>query len=101
MLKMLALNALLLAGVAKEYGMPINYAAAYDEVLNRPCNELTIEVFDTVSDGSGGGYTSEGYYLTYNTIVENGETVQSIIIYNPATQYGDDVIAVIDNGIIR
>ena len=101
MLKMLALNALLLVGVAKEYGMPINYAVAYEEVLNRPQNELTVEVFDTISDGEGGGYTVEGYYTAYNVTVSKGETVQSIVVYNPETQYCDDVIAVIDNGIVR
>ena len=63
-------------------------------------NIVYVEKSITVSHGDY-GLTSEGYYVRYNKKVPNGKKVISYFIYNPYSNYTDDIIAVIDNQIIR
>lgn len=59
-----------------------------------------VEIMRSVSHGEY-GYTDEGYYIRYNKRVAKGKSVVSYCIYNPNTIYTDDVVAVVDNGILR
>lgn len=47
------------------------------------------------------GITAKGSYITYNRRVKIGKRVTSYCIWNPNTNYTDDVVAVVDNGFIR
>ena len=60
-----------------------------------------IEVIKSVSRGRWGRTTKYGSYIKYNKSVRKGEKVTSYCIYNPNTNWYDDVTAVIDNGMIR
>jgi len=60
-----------------------------------------IEVIKSVSHGRWGRTTKYGCYIKYNKPVHKGNKVTSYCIYNPNTNFWDDVTAVIDNGMIR
>ena len=47
------------------------------------------------------GITAKGSYITYNRRVKIGKRVTSYCIWNPNSNYTDDVVAVVDNGFIR
>lgn len=61
---------------------------------------IYVEVVKSISHGKY-GIDANGYYIAYNKKVKKGKKVKSYCIYNPKTNYFDDVIAVIDNGKIR
>ena len=60
-----------------------------------------IEIIKSVSRGRWGRTTKYGSYIKYNKPVPKGKKVTSYCVYNPNTNYYDDVTAVIDNGMIR
>lgn len=62
---------------------------------------IYIEVIESVSRGGWGRTTKYGSYIKYNKSVRKGKKVTSYCIYNPNTNFWDDVTAVIDNGMIR
>ena len=64
-------------------------------------NIVYIEVIESTSNGDGTGTMDGGWMIAYNTTVPQGEHVMSYCIYNPNTNYCDDVVAVVDNGMIR
>lgn len=47
------------------------------------------------------GITTKGSYITYNRRVKKEKRVTSYCIWNPNSNYTDDVVAVVDNGFIR
>ena len=47
------------------------------------------------------GITVKGSYITYNRRVKIGKRVTSYCIWNPNSNYTDDVVTVVDNGSIR
>lgn len=59
-----------------------------------------VEKFVSYSKGNY-GYSKKGEYVKYNKKVKKGKKVISYFIYNPETNYCDDVVAVIDCGKIR
>ena len=76
----------------------------YDEekIEHRFGKEIVyIEKFVSYSAGGRYGYSKEGYYVAYNKKVKKGKKVKSYFIYNPYTNYCDDVVAVVDNHKIR
>ena len=61
-----------------------------------------IEKVVSISSGKNYGYTKKGhYYIAYNKKVKKGKKVTSYCIWNPYTNYDDDVVAVVDNKMIR
>ena len=61
-----------------------------------------IEKLVSRSTGKNYGYTIKGhYYIKYNKKVAKGKTVISYCIWNPYTNYIDDVVAVADCKMIR
>ena len=64
-------------------------------------NIIYVEILHSRADGVKGGWTKEGWYIAYNTKVEKGTIVKSYLIYNPYSNYCDDIVAVVDNGLIR
>lgn len=59
-----------------------------------------VEKFISYSKGKY-GYSKKGEYVKYNKKVKKGKKVVSYFIYNPNTNYCDDVVAVIDNNMLR
>lgn len=47
------------------------------------------------------GITTKGSYITYNRRVKKEKRIKSYCIWNPNSNYSDDVVAVVDNGMIR
>ena len=64
-------------------------------------NIVYVEKCTSYSSGSNFGYTKEGYFIRYNKVVPKGQEVISYFVYNPNTNYFDDVILAVDNGLIR
>lgn len=60
-----------------------------------------IEIIKSVSHGRWGRTTKYGSYIKYNKPVRKGKKVTSYCIYNPNTNFWDDVTTVIDNEMIR
>ena len=60
-----------------------------------------VEIIDSISCGNWGLTTKYDCYIKYNKPVHKGKKVTSYCIYNPNTNWYDDVTAVIDNGMIR
>lgn len=84
-------------------GYKIVYMTKWNEktILHRKGKSIVyVEVMTSKSRGTY-GYTKEGYYIKYNKKVTKGKTVKSYCIYNPYTNYCDDVVAVVDNKKIR
>lgn len=70
-------------------------------VENRKGKKIVfVERFVSYSKGTY-GYSKKGEYVKYNKKVPKGKKVISYFIYNPETNYCDDVVAVIDCGKIR
>ena len=63
-------------------------------------NVVYVEKFISYSCGKY-GYSAKGEYVKYNKKVAKGKKVISYFIYNPNTNYCDDVVAVIDCKRIR
>ena len=53
------------------------------------------------SNGNGYGTCEDGSMVAYNRKVKKGKRVVSYLIYNPNTNYCDDVVAVVDNKKVR
>ncbi len=83
-----------------------------DEVMYHRANTnvVYVEVEKSISSGKKdsrngmywGYIKGQHYYKTwYNTKVKKGKTVKSYYIYNPYTNWEDDIVAVVDNKKIR
>lgn len=53
------------------------------------------------SNGDGYGTCEDGSMVAYNKKVKKGKRVVSYLVYNPYSNYCDDVVAVIDNRKVR
>ena len=60
--------------------------------------KIIIEVIEgTVLDSEGNGIDTCGYYVKYDTKkFSEGDKVQTVLIYNPDTNYIDDILYRID-----
>lgn len=84
-------------------GYTIRYFTKWnDKVMSHRANRKIVYVEKMISYSKGKyGYTKEGYYIKYNKRVKKGKKVISYCIYNPKNNSCDDVVAVVDNKIIR
>lgn len=73
-------------------------------------NIVYVQIEKSVSSGKidkrnsrcWGYIKGQHYYKTwYNKKVKKGKTVKSYYIYNPYTNYDDDIVAVVDNNLLR
>lgn len=60
-----------------------------------------VEVVKSKSRGKRHGTTKLGYVIGYNINVHKEKSVTSYVIWNPYTDYCDDVVAVVDNARVR
>lgn len=73
-----------------------------DKKMSHRANKKVVYVEKFISYSKGKyGYSKDGYYVKYNQKVKKGKKVISYFIYNPYTNYCDDVVAVVDNHKIR
>ena len=82
----------------------IEYVTKYNANImeNRKGKKIVyVEIIKSKSNGDKSGRTKEGYYIAYNKKVKKGKKVVSYCLYNPNNNYCDDVIAVVDNKMIR
>ena len=85
-------------------GYKIKYFTKWNEykMTHRKGKKVVyVEKMISYSQGKQYGYTKEGYYIAYNKKVKKGKKVVSYCIYNPHTNYYDDVVAVVDCKMIR
>lgn len=75
----------------------------WEKILKRKGKNIVyIEKCITKSSGKKYGYTIKGhYYVAYNKKVKKNKKVTSYFIWNPNTNYEDDVVAAVDNKMIR
>lgn len=65
-------------------------------------NIVYVEKCVTKSSGKNYGYTIKGHnYVAYNCKVKKNTKVTSYFVYNPYTNYSDDIVAVVDNKMVR
>lgn len=71
---------------------------AMTEILEHRDGKIIIEVIEaTVLDDEGNGSDMFGFYVKYDsTRFSKGDKVQSIFIYNPDTNYTDDILYRVD-----
>ena len=84
-------------------GYTIRYFTKWnDKVMSHRANRKIVYVEKMISYSKGKyGYTKDGYYIKYNKKVKKGKKVISYCIYNPKNNSCDDVVAVVDNKILR
>lgn len=96
-------------GLVKSYcskhykGYKIKKVGLFDKRIdNRKGKKVVyVETIISVSNGRKGGIIKGKWYIAYNKKVKKGKKVVSYCIYNPYTNYCDDVVAVVDNKKIR
>lgn len=64
-------------------------------------NYIVAEKVVTFSDGNRGGWTKDGWYVTYNKHVPRDKKVTSYIIYSPCSNKFDDILWIVDNKTFR
>ena len=71
---------------------------ALTPILENRKGKIIIEVIEgTVLDSEGNGIDTCGYYVKYDTEkFSEGDKVQTVLIYNPDTNYIDDILYRID-----
>ena len=96
-------------GLVKSYcskhykGYKIKRVGLFDKRIdNRKGKKIVyVEKVISVSNSRKGGTIKGKWYIAYNKKVKRGKKVVSYLIYNPHTNYCDDIVAVVDNKMIR
>lgn len=72
---------------------------AMTEILESRNGKIIIEVIEaTVLDAEGNGSDQFGFYVKYNSKrFSKGDKVQSVFVYNPDTNYVDDILYRVDS----
>lgn len=64
-------------------------------------NYIVVEKIESISQGNQKGIDKEGQIIRYNKEIKKGQKVISYCVYNPNTNYCDDVAWVVDSEQIR
>ena len=79
-----------------------SYRLTENMITNRKQKKVIyVEVVKSISHGKYGYATPGDWYICYNKRAKKGKRVTRYCIYNPKTNYVDDVVAVFDNGKVR
>ena len=75
---------------------------AMTEILENRNGKIIIEVIEaTVLDDDGNGSDQFGFYVKYDSKrFAKGDKVQSVFVYNPETNYVDDILYRVDSLIV-
>lgn len=80
----------------------IKFVKEYSKLIDDRKNKPYVVVEKVVSKSKGNyGCDSKGYHIAYNKYHKKNSKVVSYVIYNPYTNYCDDVVAVVDSHMIR
>lgn len=72
---------------------PDNLVEMQEYIENNTAGDIVVEISKgTVTGENGDGETDSGYYIHYSGNYEVNDRVESVFIYNPTTQYIDDVL---------
>lgn len=73
------------------------------EIIENRKGTKVVWIWKIYSKSNGGKYGTceDGSIIAYNKKVKKGKRVVSYCIYNPYTNYCDDVVAVVDNRKVR
>ena len=87
--------------VKSHYSQPIKFVSQGKVPKNRKGIGY-IEKLKTKSDGKHNGHTIKGHYcVSYPKKVKKGKKVTMYLIWNPYTNYCDDVVAVVCLGMVK
>lgn len=62
---------------------------------------IAVEVAVSTASEKGTYGFDEGYYIAYNRIRKPNSKVLSVFLYNPFSNYEDDIVLVYDSGMLR
>ena len=81
----------------------VKFFRHYSEKIEHRKGTKVVWIWKIYSKSNGGKYGTceDGSIIAYNKIVKKGKRVVSYCIYNPYTNYCDDIVAVVDNKKVR
>ena len=69
-----------------------DYERSTDAITHRNGKIIIQVVQGTVVSDNGDGELDTGGYIKYNDDLEMGDRVETVLVYNPATNFNDDVM---------
>ena len=69
-----------------------DYERSADAIAHRDGKIIIQVVQGTVISGNGDGELDTGGYIKYNADLKQGDRVETVLVYNPATNFDDDVM---------
>ena len=85
----------------KRFKMTPKYVKYGSKAIKHHKGKMVVEIVKSKSLGGKWGKTKDGCRIKYNKKVKKGKVVTSYLIYNPRSNGIDDVVAVVDNKVIR
>lgn len=81
----------------------VKFFRHYSEKIEHRKGTKVVWIWKIYSKSNGGKYGTceDGSIIAYNKKVKKGKRVVSYCIYNPYTNYCDDIVAVVDNKKVR
>lgn len=81
----------------------VKFFRHYSEKIEHRKGTKVVWIWKIYSKSNGGKYGTceDGSIIAYNKKVKKGKRIVSYCIYNPYTNYCDDIVAVVDNKKIR
>ena len=69
-----------------------DYERSADAITHKDGKIIIQVVQGTVISGNGDGELDTGGYIKYDADLKQGDRVETVLVYNPATNYADDVM---------
>lgn len=69
-----------------------DYERSADAINHRDGKIIIQVVQGTVISGNGDGELDTGCYIKYDADLKQGDRVETVLVYNPATNFDDDVM---------
>ena len=69
-----------------------DYERSADAITHRDGKIIIQVVQGTVISDNGDGELDTGVYIKYDDDLKTGDRVETVLVYNPATNYTDDVM---------
>lgn len=69
-----------------------DYERSADEITHKDGKIIIQIVQGTVISDNGDGELDTGGYIKYDADLKQGDRVETVLVYNPATNYTDDVM---------
>ena len=69
-----------------------DYERSADAITHKDGKIIIQVVQGTVISGNGDGELDTGGYIKYDDDLKTGDRVETVLVYNPATNYADDVM---------